>query len=381
MSPENISDLDTNKSSQYFYLQTLSTKSNAFYNSLLAVVLLFVAILPLVHVQVTSSAMASIQPKMLKESVYAPIAGKIVRMNIQNNHIVKNGDTMLTIDNSSVQNEMVINKSKETAISQSIKDLGNILNNTTSFLGTPQYQAQFQNYLEQKKQLEIKLDNVSKTYQRNKSLINDKVISASDFEQVELIYNQAKIELELLLRRFRSQWQTERYQFEQELADLRIKQNQLNELIKKSVVVANSSGTSYVIEGLQPGTYIQGGQKVAEIVPDTGLIAVCLVSPKDIAFIKFGQQVQFQIDSYNFYEWGMAYGTVTEVFKDVDFLDNKPYYIVHCKLNKPFLTLKNNYKGNLIKGMTGKANFVLNKRTLWQLVFTKVNDWFNPKGN
>jgi hypothetical protein len=31
--------------------------------------------------------------------------------------------------------------------------------------------------------------------------------------------------------------------------------------------------------------------------------------------------------------------------------------------------------------MTGRANFVLTKRTLWQLLFSKAGDWLNPKSN
>lgn len=382
---EKIPEIESNKSNQYFYLQMLSARSNALYNFLLLAVLAMIVVLPLVHIQVTSSASASLQPKRLKETVYTPIAGKTSWMGIENNHQVKQGDTLLTIDNLSVINELTANKKKYENVSQSLHDIVNILSclqdTSSPLLFTPQYEAQYQNFLEQRNQFVVKLDNVSKTYQRTKYLLNEKVVSISDFEQVELSYNQAKIDLELLLRKSRSQWQTDKYQLEQERTDLKIKVNQLEDIVKKSVIVANTSGVSYITEGLQPGTYIQSGQKIAEIIPDTGLIAVCWVTPKDIAFIKLGQQVQLQIDSYNFYDWGMAHGNVTEIFKDVDFIDNKPYYAIYCNLDKPFLILKNGYKGAFMKGMTGKASFTLNKITLWQLLFTKANDWFNPNRN
>ena len=77
----------------------------------------------------------------------------------------------------------------------------------------------------------------------------------------------------------------------------------------------------------------------------------------------------------------MLDASVFEVAKDVSLVDNKPLYAVKCKLTKSFLTLKSGYKGNIIKGMTGRANFYLTSRTLWQLFFTNINDWLNPKSN
>jgi hypothetical protein len=143
-------------------------------------------------------------------------------------------------------------------------------------------------------------------------------------------------------------------------------------------VVANISGTGYVEEGLQVGSFIQAGQKVVEVAPNTGLMAVCYIEPKDIGYVKKGQRVQLQIDSYNYYDWGMLNATVSDIFNDVSIVEGRPFYVAQCTLDKTFLTLKNGRQGDLIKGMTGSANFLQGKKTLWQLLFTKVNEWFNP---
>jgi HlyD family secretion protein len=165
------------------------------------------------------------------------------------------------------------------------------------------------------------------------------------------------------------------YQYSQELFGLQ------GSNTRTGSVIANISGTGHIMEGLQVGSFVQGGQKVAEILPDSGLLAVCYVSPKDIAYVKIGQQVQLQIDSYNYYEWGMLNATVNEIFTDLVLIENRPFYIVHCKMGRDFLTLKNGHVGKLLKGMTGRANFVQGKKSLWQLLFTKVNEWFNPKAS
>ena len=40
--------------------------------------------------------------------------------------------------------------------------------------------------------------------------------------------------------------------------------------------------------------------------------------------------------------------------------------------------LQSGYKGKISKGMTFTARFYLVERTLWQLLFDRVDDWFNP---
>lgn len=147
---------------------------------------------------------------------------------------------------------------------------------------------------------------------------------------------------------------------------------------KDRPVVANVSGVGNIVEGLQVGTYVQGGQKLAEILPDSSLTAVCYIAPNEIAYFKEGQEINLQLDAFNYNEWGMLGATVVEIKKNVAIVENRPFYVVHCKIARPYMALKNGYQGAIVKGMTGRANFQKSKRTLWQLLFTKVSEWFNP---
>jgi HlyD family secretion protein len=47
-------------------------------------------------------------------------------------------------------------------------------------------------------------------------------------------------------------------------------------------------------------------------------------------------------------------------------------------LDNKQLHLKNGFAGELKKGMTVQARFVVIKRSLWQLLFDKIDDWVNP---
>jgi membrane fusion protein, peptide pheromone/bacteriocin exporter len=383
MEDYNFLDYSQSKNDQYFYIQKLSISSNVLYNILLLFVIAIIVVLPFVDVDITSSAYANVLSSRLKENVYSPTVGKITKLMIEDNQPVMMGDTIMEIDNSYNQNELEIIYQKKETLRENIRDIGLIQNSsslTNSLpLHTAQYQSQYLNYLEQKGQLTTKFENANLAYQRYLKLYHDKVIPSEEFEKYELAYNQSQQDIELLTTRFKSQIQTEGYQYKQEWVNLNVKVNQLKENIKNSYIIANITGITYKMEGIQMGTFLQSGQKVAEINPNTGLIISCMVSPKDIGFIKEKQKVQVQIDSYNYYDWGMLNGSVYEIVKEVTMIQNSPYYTVYCKMDKPFLSMKNGYQGKIIKGMTGRANFVLTKRTLWQLLFSKAGDWLNPK--
>lgn len=385
MNSKELLELNDLNSNQFGYLQKLSKPSNAFYNFILFTVISIIASLPFISLDITTSSPASIQTSNLPETLNSPLAGKITSLRVENNRLIKKGDTIMTIDNAQVKEEIALVKNKKALVKQNLHDIDALRYNSkgsgSTILYTTQYQSQLAHYIEQKALLAARLDNANKTYMRFKNLYEQKVISASEYEKYELEYNQARRDLKIHETNTRAQWQTAKYALQQEFDNLASKEGELRSLITKSAVVANTSGTGYNAEGIQNGTFVQGGQKIAEIVPNSNLIAICLVSPKDIGFIKTHQKVRLQIDAYNYSDWGILNASVSEIIKDVRIIDNRPFYIVHCKIDKTFLTLKSGYKGTIIKGMTGRANFKLTTKTLWQLLFTNLNDWLDPKQN
>ena len=85
------------------------------------------------------------------------------------------------------------------------------------------------------------------------------------------------------------------------------------------------------------------------------------------------------MDAFNYNQWGLAQGAVTEISKDIISMDEQPVFRVRCSLDTPFLALKNGYRGNLKKGMTLTGRFYLTDRSLWQLLFDRIDDWMNPR--
>ncbi len=381
--PEKLPDYDQVKNGEIIFSAQISSSSKMLYGFLLLVITTVIVSLPLIKIKITTSASSMIQTALTREKVFTPSTGKILKLSFENNDSVVAGDTLLWVDNSSIIAQLHILKSQQNLLENNLHDLKVIrdvyFKNALPSFRTSTYQLEFGNMLEQGKEISVRYNKIRKDYERQKKIFQEKVISESDFDEYQLKYDQVKNELNINEKRFQAKCSAEEYQYKQDLKNICKQIEQATEQDKKSLVIANISGTIYKTEGVQQGTFLQAGQQLAEVVPDSSLIAFCYVSSKDIGYMYLNQPMHLQVDAFNFIEWGMLTGRVVEISKDITLSpDGKPYFIVKCKLNKDHLVLKNGYKGTLRKGMTCTANFELSERSLWQLIFDKMNDWLNP---
>lgn len=87
---------------------------------------------------------------------------------------------------------------------------------------------------------------------------------------------------------------------------------------------------------------------------------------------------RFQVDAYNYHQWGTAKGSILSLGKDIEFLNEQPIFKVRCSLDQTQLQLPNGATGKLHKGLTLTALFYQNRRSLFDLLFDDINDWMNP---
>ena len=84
-------------------------------------------------------------------------------------------------------------------------------------------------------------------------------------------------------------------------------------------VKANVSGYFYISQELKTGSFVQEGTTIGTIYPETEskYYAEIYVENTDIALIKEGQEVKFEISAYPSSEYGYFQGTVENVAKDI----------------------------------------------------------------
>jgi len=219
---------------------------------------------------------------------------------------------------------------------------------------------------------------VQKNYERNRLLFEQHVIASTDFEHIAYEYNKAVLELTILFNEQMNSWRQEQQKYRDERFEIESRVAQLTLQKQELIVIASVTGTIQQLSGLRVGNYVTEGEVLMEISPEGALYAECYVSPRDIGLIRTGQIAIFQIDAFNYNEWGVLQAHVTDIASDVLFLDGHPFFKVCCTPIKDHLTLKNGYIGPLKKGMTLNVRFMVTRRTLFQWLYDKMDNWLNP---
>lgn len=127
-----------------------------------------------------------------------------------------------------------------------------------------------------------------------------------------------------------------------------------------------------------PGGVIQSGETFCIISPEAQLIAECYISTQDVGLLRLNQLAKFQIDAFDQYIFGIMTGKIASIDNDFTSIKDQPVFKIKCVLDSAHLYMKNGFKGKLKKGLTLKARFIVARRTAWQLLFDKLDNWINP---
>jgi len=219
-------------------------------------------------------------------------------------------------------------------------------------------------------------------YQREKALFEGNASYKAKLEEVKLamdvLINQKSLEIE----KFKAQWNSDLQRALLDLSELENRLNQINTDLEQYTIIAPTSGYIHNLEGIAVNGFIYPNQQLCVISPNEELLLDCYIKPTDIGLIEKNQKVKIRVDAFNYQQWGMLEAEVVEIFNDVTLLNNQePVFTVRCKPNRNFLKLENGYKGELRKGMSFQANFLIAERSLFDLLFDKVEDWLAPSAN
>ncbi len=363
-------------SENYFAKQHYTSKS--IYLVFVLIILTVFASLPLIKVDVTTQSRGIIRSKLENNLIISGVSGKVQSVYIKNNKYVHKGDTLIIVKSNRIDEQIALNEEKIEENTLYMADLQKLLYGGNIFQ-TGKYLSEYQLYKQKNTEQEISLNQLKKEYELNKKLYENKAIAQFEFEQIKNKYELAKSRLELMRKQKRNEWEIALNEYKRQNEELHSTINQLREEKKHYIITAPENGTITGYKGIKAGNFISINQNIAQISPDDDLIVECYVQPKDIGLIHEKMEVNFQLDAFNYNQWGTAKGTVNEIMEDIANINDKPVFIVRCKLNNTYLQLKNGYKGKLKKGMTLTGRFKLTRRSLFDLLYDKTDDWLNPK--
>ena len=349
------------------------------------VLIFFVSItlflLPIIHLPISSSSRGVVRSVQENTQLTAVISGRVIETKLEkNNQNIKKGETLLIVTAEQLDTQKSLQSNQSSDYSAQLQDLNKLTRGQYGGLQTGQYQRELSAMQEKIAQVQTQLSLAKKDYDRANLLYNQGVIPKSEYDKFYHTYQGLQSQVSGIREQQLAQWQAQKRDVERQIRALVAEVQRINQEQKNYIITAPISGRLVNFSGIQKGNFMIQGQNIGEISPEESLVAECLVSPKDIGFIKVGQKVKFQVDTYNYNQWGLLEGKVKEIDQNitVNQQTGDAYFRVLCTMDKNYLQLKNGYKGKIGKGMTLTARFYLLDRTLWQLLFDRVDDWFNP---
>ena len=356
-----------------------TTKSISIYLLVVIVLISVLACLPIIKVDISSQSRGIIRATQDNVTLNTIVSGKLIVYNLKNNLLVKAGDTLLSITQESLDTQKALNDTLYNTNIKYLQDLVWLLQRQTKKLKTAQAKETYYQYAAKTNELKSKVALSQNNYNRQKILFEKGVIAKAEFENHAFELQTAKQALNLYIKQQRTQWETQKQELQERLKNLENNIENLEVEAKNYVLTAPISGTLENVIGLQVGSFVNATQTLASISPNINLIVENTVTPNDIGLLKIGQEVKFQLDAFNYNQWGMLQGKVIDIDKNISVQNNVSFFKVRCNLNTKTLQLKNGYSIQVSKGMTLTTRYFITRRSLLDLLFDKVDDWFNPK--
>lgn len=354
-------------------------KSKIIYITIISLIIICILILPLIKIELSSQSRGNIRSINENNTLQSAISAEVERLNLFENQSVKEGDTLVWLRTDVIDEQ--INRLSEKLSENRIfmEDISSLLQGNIRQINSPKYKAEYNQSLSKTRQQQVSLNQAENEYKTSKKLYEKGVESHYDFSQNENKYNLAQSQLTSIMQESKNNWQAEQTRLELENKDLQSQLLRLEKDKSQYYITAPISGNIVQYAGVKKGNFITAGQTLSQIASGDDLMVECYVSPSDIGYIYEGQNVNIQMDAFDYRQWGLIKGKVKEIVSDVTTVNDQPFFRVRCSMEQNYLSLKNGHRGNLKKGMTLTGRFALAERNLADLLFDKVDNWMNPK--
>lgn len=364
-----------------YRVNTYRKNTHKLYIVILLLILSALSALPFIKTSISVISPGIIRPLNERTELKPAVSGIIDTLLVKEGDTIMQGHLVARIKDNSTGPQIVLNDIEVRQRLNFISDLELLItakNYHSLLLKTPLYRLQLSRFLFQLTDQQAAIKKVSHEQEINTLLLKDKVIARKEHFDKE-------IESERLIALFNAfkqeqitNWQNDLERYKTEISQFIAQRKQIESHQKTHFLYAPVSGEIQHVNTRYAGGFITAGEPLCIISPQSDLIGECYISTRDMGLLKINQPVRFQIDAFDYNYFGILTGKITSIDNDFTLLDNKPVFKVRCTFDDTQLFLKNGYKGILKKGLSFQARFTVTERTLWQLLFDKVDDWLNP---
>lgn len=354
------------------------------YRLILLLVLTGAGLLPVVRVPVWVKSPGIVRPAVEKHEVRAGVTGTVASVRVREYQRVDRGEVIATLHLGPLEARDSQLARQTAEARQGVRDLegllsaGSIAALPEGRLLTSRYRLERAHLLETLREQRQRAEQAAREEERARALLARDLLPRAEMERLAAAGERERIAADLLVQRVRREWETSLALQREALRELEARAEELRRQRELHSIVSPVEGTVEQLARVSPGSLVQAGEAVAVVSPGTAFIAEVLVSPREIGLLREGAPVRMRVDAFPSSDWGFLAGHVAEVPADVVLVDRAPRYRVKVALHARSLSLPDGTPGELRKGMTLEARFVLAERTLWQLLRDDVHDWLAP---
>lgn len=362
----------------HYYIGETSQPGKIVYISVLIFVCFLILCLPFIKVDISVMAPGIIRPVCEKTEITSLVSGRIDKVHYVEGNFVEKGQLLITLECDQIRDEIEYYKFEKSLILNEITDLKNLLSTKDTTMVSVKYRFEYNNYYNRLSKIQEQLNKARKEKERFDVLYRERLISDKEYDDLMYAQSQLEKEVDWLIGSTMNEWQTElsrlRYQIGQTGSDISRIENELSHC----EIFAPVSGRIDQMAGIYEGSIIHAGQKLSTITPDTFLIGEIFITPDDIGLIRTDQEIILVIDAFDYREWGVIHGRITDIPDDFILIDNQPVFRIKCIPDQFYLHLRNGTEGRLKKGMTFHARCIVTRRSLAHLIAGKFDKWLNP---
>jgi multidrug resistance efflux pump len=373
------------------------------------------ASLPLIKIDVSVRAPGLVRPTLERVEVRPAVSGHIAQVLGQDNQNVQSGQPLLVIGSPDLEERLARNQALQAEHAELMHDLQILTTEPVVVTGNPSgdtakrdviagplfvtsllYEGSVVKPLlrtaalrQEYTQLETQLKawHLAETKARNE-LARSTVLEArgiatrQELEAARFEAERLQAESQLLVAETLVRWESRLREERSAAAALISEAERLREEKAHYTLRAPASGQLLGFGRWSVGGFVSAGQSLGIVSPETALQVETYVSPRDIGQIHVGQTARLQIDTYAYTQWGTLEGIVTGITGDLlhdTSNERSPAYKVLVKPAANSITLSNGLRGELKKGLTLSARFVVSRRSLLQLLYEDASAWLDPK--
>lgn len=361
-----------------------SRRSQVIYAVIVLALLVSFALLPIIKVGVSVQSTGIVRPATEKHEVKSRSAGFVSAVLVAENQAVRAGEVLFTLDAPHIEERDKVFQAQLDILRESIHDMGlltatrDISSLRANQFRSDRYRQEFFRMTGELREIAVKEEKARRDLERAQALYARSLGPRSDVDDFEYVLAQLDQERSLLVERSQSGWQATLTAARLDLQTVLSEQEHLQEEGALYTVESPVDGTVEEIASVSPGSYVQPGDMLTVISPSSRLIAEVYVTPRDVGLLQKGTPVRVLVDAFNYSDWGFLTGEVVEIPSDFTLVGQQPVFRTKVALDRTHLQLKNGFRGELKKGMTLRARFMVAERTLLQLLRDDINDWLNP---